>query len=135
MSVKLSFEGYWDVKMKQNIPSCKGIYVVFASDYQKDSLLAGLLRVLYIDSSKNINQTISNNENILNWSKELHYNEQLLFSLTRVNDKLPIEDIKDQLIFANQPVLNKAIKSVPNNQINIKCSGMYYGLKQCITIK
>lgn len=134
MSYNLSFEGFWDVKMKQNIPNCKGIYVVFASDYQKDALLAGLLRVLYIDSSKNINQTISNNENILNWSKQLHYNEQLLFSLTRINDEAPLEDIKMQLIVANQPVLNETVKPNVKNQISIKCAGMYYGLKQYVTV-
>jgi hypothetical protein len=134
MNYNLSFEGYWDVNMQQKIPNCKGIYVVFASDYNENNLHVKILRVLYIGSSKNINQTISNNENILNWSKELHYNEQLLFSLTRINDELPIEDIKNQLIFTNQPILNETIKSIPKNQINIKCSGMYYVLKQYITI-
>lgn len=128
MSIILNFEGYWNLRRKQFVPSYQGIYVVFAADYQIETPIVSSLRVLYIDTSNNINQTINEKDNIIKWNSELFEGEQLFFCATYISDKTLLMGFRDNLVYVNQPILNK--KPTLKKAMVIECTGMFYGLKK-----
>ena len=102
----LIFKGYWRDINRAGLPNISGIYLVYKCVYNKKTNTVKLLDLIYIGQAENIHDCISQDEKQNIFLKECKDGETLCYSAAEV-EKEDLDIVKNALIFAQQPKLNK----------------------------
>lgn len=137
MTYKLNFDGFWNIDKINFIPSCKGIFVVFAACFKsKNQDIIQSLQPIFIGASENIKASINHTHSILKWQTYLKPNEQLYFNATCMEEEdLLLKKLSAKLIVMNQPMINSNLEDETVHLLHsfkIKCTGMCFGLKDSL---
>ncbi len=112
LQVVLNFEGYTTVNdISDSNLDYNGIYVAFAGKPDELHETYYCNKVLYIGKAdkSTISERMADHKNkdFDEWSKKLEGEEELVFSFAKLENKEPIGDIENALIFKNKPIFNK----------------------------
>lgn len=109
MLYNININGYWIDVDRYCMPSCAGIYFVYACTFNPGPNTVNLRSLLYIGQASDINARLANHEKRVEWGKYLQPTETVCYSYAPVDGR-SLDVVEAALVYKLQPPVNDQLK-------------------------
>ena len=109
MTYSINVIGYWIDVNRHCLPSCTGVYFVYACTFNPLPNTVTLRRLLYVGQAMDINARLSNHEKRAVWGRYLSPGETVCYSYVQVDGR-SLDVVEAALVYKLQPPSNDQLK-------------------------